>query len=72
MARDELTQGMALTGNILLGNHEVIHTNGLAPITSFRSVQANRVGSLGSVAEPCPEQCLRHQWNTSCQGTHER
>jgi hypothetical protein len=35
MAHDELTQGMALTGHILLGNHEVIHTNGSVPITSF-------------------------------------
>jgi hypothetical protein len=35
MAHDELTQGMASTGHIFLENHEVIHTNGSAPITSF-------------------------------------
>jgi len=35
MAHDKLTQGMASTDHILLGNQEVIHTNGLAPITSF-------------------------------------
>ena len=32
MAHVELTQGMASTGHILLWNHEVIHTNGSAPI----------------------------------------
>jgi len=35
MARVELTQGMASTGHILLGNHEVIRTSGSAPITNF-------------------------------------
>ena len=38
MAHDDLTQGMASTSHILLGNHEVIHTNGLAPITSFYTI----------------------------------
>ena len=35
MAHGELTQEMALTGHILLGNHEIVHTNGSMPITSF-------------------------------------
>ena len=35
IAHGELTQGMAPTGHILLGNHKVIHTNGTTPITSF-------------------------------------
>jgi hypothetical protein len=35
MARNELTQGMASTDHILLGHHDVIQTNGSAPITSF-------------------------------------
>ena len=34
MAQKELTQGMASSGHILLGNHEVIRTNGSTPITS--------------------------------------
>jgi hypothetical protein len=34
MARNKLTQGMASTDHILLGHHEVIQTNGSAPITS--------------------------------------
>jgi hypothetical protein len=59
MARDKLTQGMTSTGHIILGNHEVIRTNGSAPITSFYPTQANRVGSLGPVVEPHSEQCLR-------------
>ena len=32
MADDKLTQGMASTGHILLGNHEIIHTNGSTPV----------------------------------------
>jgi hypothetical protein len=54
MAHDELTQGMASTSQILLENLKVIRTNGLAPITNFYLVQANHVGSLGPVVEPCP------------------
>jgi hypothetical protein len=54
MACDELTQGMASTSQILLENLEVIRTNGSAPITNFYPVQANRVGSLGLMAEPHP------------------
>ena len=38
VAHDELAQRMASTDHIPLGNHEVIHTNGLAPITSFYPV----------------------------------
>ena len=63
---------MASTGHILLGNHEVIHTNGLAPITSFYPVQVNRMGNLGLTVEPCPEQCFRYQQDAACQGLHER
>ena len=35
MAHDELAQGMASTGHILLGNHKVVHTNRSTLITSF-------------------------------------
>jgi hypothetical protein len=34
-ARDELTQGMASTGHILLGNHVVNHTKGSAPTSAL-------------------------------------
>jgi len=35
MACDELTQGMASTGHILLGNHTVDLTKGPAPMSTF-------------------------------------
>jgi hypothetical protein len=38
MAHDEPAQGMASAGHILLGNHEVIRTNGSAPINNFYPV----------------------------------
>ena len=60
MARDELTQGMASINHLLLGNHEVIRTNGLVPITSFYPIQANHVGSLDPAVELCPEQHFHH------------
>ena len=69
MAHDELTQGMASTGHILLGNHKVIHTNGSAPITGFYPFQ---MGSLDPTVEPCLEQHLCNQWNAACQGAHEQ
>jgi hypothetical protein len=72
MAHDELTQGMALTGHILLGNHEVIHTNGSVPITSFYPIQVNRVRSLDPVAESHLEWSLHNQQSTACQDMHER
>jgi hypothetical protein len=52
MAHDELTLGMASTDHILLGNHDVIHTNGSAPTTSFYPVQVDHVGSLDPMVEP--------------------
>ena len=55
VAHGELTQGMASTGHILLGNRKVIDANGSTPVTSFYPIHANHVGSLGSVVEPCPE-----------------
>ena len=58
MARDKLTQGMASIGHILLGNHEVIHTNGSVLITS--------VGNLGPMVEPFPEQRFHNQWDVAC------
>ena len=51
---------MAPTNHILLGNHEVIHTNGSAAITSFYPIQANHAGSLGPMVEPRSEQRLRN------------
>lgn len=60
MAHDELTKGMASIGHILLGNHEVFHTNGSTPIVSFYPVQANRVGSLDPAVKLCPEQRFHH------------
>ena len=66
MACVELTQGMASTDHIILGNHEVIHTNGSAPI------QVNRVGSLDPVVETRLKQRLRNQRSAACQGTNER
>ena len=71
MARDELAQGMSSTDHILLGNHEVIHTNGSVPITSFYPIQANHAGSLGPAVEPCPEQSLCNQWSAVHRGTRE-
>ena len=38
MPQGKLTQGMASTDHILLGNHEVIRTDGLVPNTSFYPV----------------------------------
>jgi hypothetical protein len=70
MAHDELTLGMASTGHILLGNHDVIHTNGSAPTTSFYPVQVDHVGSLDPMVEPCLEQRLRNQWNAAYQHAH--
>jgi hypothetical protein len=72
MARDELTQGMASIGHILLGNHKVICTNGSMPITSSYLVQVSRVGNLGLAIEPHPEQHLYNQRDVACQGRHER
>ena len=72
MARDELTQGMASTGQILLGNHEVIQTNGSTPIASFHPIQGNHMGSLGPAVELCTEQHFCHQRNTTCLGVHEQ
>ena len=66
MAHDKLTQGMASTGHILLGNHEVIHTNGSTPITSFYPVQVNHVESLDPAVESRLEQRLRNQWSATC------
>ena len=60
MAHGKLTQGMALTGHILLGNRKVIHANGSTPITRFYPIHANHVGSLGSAVEPGPKQRLRN------------
>jgi hypothetical protein len=54
VAQGELSQGMASTGHILLGNHRVIHANGSTPITSFYAIQADHVGSPILVVEPCP------------------
>jgi hypothetical protein len=70
MAHGVLTDGMASTGHILLGNHEIIHTNGPTPINNFYPIQANRVGSLGPAVEPRPERRLRHQPSAACLGTH--
>jgi hypothetical protein len=42
------------------GNHEVIHTNGSAPIIGFYPVQVNHVGSLDPTVEPRLEQLLRN------------
>ena len=61
--------GLARAGHDEL---ELIHTNGSMPVTSFYPIQANRVGSLGSAVEPCPEWHLCHQWNIVCQAMHER
>jgi hypothetical protein len=71
MAHDELTQGIASTGHILLGNHKVIHTNGSTPIASFHPDHTNHVGSLGLAVELCPEQCFRHQWNATRLGVQQ-
>ena len=72
MAYGELTRGMASTGHIFSRNHGVIRINGSASITIFYPIQGNRVGSLGPMAEPRPEQRPRNQWSAACQGTHER
>ena len=72
MAHDELTQRMASTGHILLGSHEVIHTNRSAPITSFCPIQVNHVGSLDPAVETRLKQCLCNQRGAACQGTPER
>jgi hypothetical protein len=70
MAHDELTLGMASTSHILLGNHDVIHTNGSAPTTSFYPVQVDHVGSLDLMVEPCLKQRLHNQWNAAYQHAH--
>jgi hypothetical protein len=72
MALGKLTQGMASTDHIHLGNHDVICTNGSVPITSFYPIQANRMGSLGPVVQPHPKQHLHSQWSVVCQGMHKR
>ena len=51
---------MASTGHVLLGNHKVIHTNGMTPITCFYPIQANRVGSPVSTVESRLGQRLRN------------
>jgi hypothetical protein len=72
MAYGGLTQGMAHGGHILLGNHEVFHTNGSTPITNFYLVQANHVGSLDQAIKLCLEQHIRHPRNMTQLGTHEQ
>jgi hypothetical protein len=74
MVRDELTKGMASIGHILLGNHDVFHTNGSTPIVSFYPVQANCVGSLDPTVKLCPEQHFHHHaWvRMSNRITHRR
>jgi hypothetical protein len=49
MTCNELTQGMALTGHILLGNHTVNNTEGLALASAFSSGLDLRPGGLDPV-----------------------
>jgi hypothetical protein len=67
----KLTRGMARGGHILLGNHEIAHTNGSTPIVGSYPVQTYRVGKLDSTVEPCPGQRLRRQQDATRQGTRE-
>jgi hypothetical protein len=46
MARNKLSEGMALTDHILLGNHAVIHTEGPAPASTFSCGPDPRLGGL--------------------------
>jgi hypothetical protein len=58
-AQGELTQGMASTGHILLGNCKVIHANGSMPITSFYLTQKPRFGDRTVPRTAPPQQVER-------------
>jgi hypothetical protein len=47
MAHDKLAQGMASTSHILLGNHAVNHTKGLAPASTLGCGLDLYLGNLG-------------------------
>ena len=53
MAHGDLTQGMARGGHILLGNHEIIRTDGATPVIRSYPVQARRVAKLDPTIESC-------------------
>ena len=44
MAHDKLAQGMASTGHILLGNHVVNHTKGLASVSALARAWTSTLG----------------------------
>jgi hypothetical protein len=50
MAHDGLTQGMASTGHILLGNHAVNHTKGPVPTSALGHGPYLHLGNLGPMA----------------------
>jgi hypothetical protein len=58
VAHDDLTQGMAHGGHVLLGNHEIARTSETTPVTGSYLIQTRHVLELDPIVEMHPEQWL--------------
>ena len=70
MAHGDLTQGMARGGHILLGNHEIVQTDGAMPVFRSYHVQTHRAAKLDPMMKSRPRR-HHYQQNAMNQGAHE-